>query len=290
MSIQKESRKAFLIFILPCVVVLVFVSVLPLIYSISLSLHNWSIQTRVSPPFVGLKNFVDVLTDTRFWGSLSVIGKLGGTSLFIELILGLGFALILNSRFLTKGKGFFRVVNLIPMMITPLVVGYLSRLLFDTTTGPINYLLGRNIDWLSNPTVTPWTVILTDVWEWTPFVALILLAALQSLPEEPYEAAVIDGASPLKVFTYITLPGILPAILTSIFLRFIDLARMFDVPYILTHGGPGTTTEFTSIYIYLTGFKNFNLSRAATMSWVLLVIVILIGQFFLKLLTSYRGD
>lgn len=290
MSIQRESRKAFFIFILPCVAVLMFVSILPLIYSINLSLHNWSIQTRMSPPFVGLNNFKNVLLNMRFWGSLAVIGKIGGTSLCIELILGLGFALILNSKLLKKGKGLFRVINLIPMMITPLVVGYLSRLLFDATTGPINFLLGRNIDWLSSTTITPWSVILTDVWEWTPFIALILLASLQSLPEEPYEAAAIDGASSLKVFSYITLPGILPAILIAVFLRLIDLIRMFDVPYILTHGGPGTTTEFISIYIYLTGFKNFNLSTAATMSWILLVIVIVVGQGLLKLLTSYRGD
>lgn len=290
MGNKKELKKAIIIFILPCIAVLLFVSILPLIYSVYLSLHNWSIQTRMSPPFVGLRNFINVLTNMRFWGSLGVIGKIGGISICIELFLGLGFALILNSKLLEKGKGFFRVVNLIPMMITPLVVGYLSRLLFDATTGPINHLLGRNIDWLSSSTITPLVVILTDVWEWTPFVALILLAALQSMPDEPYEAAAIDGASSLKVFRYITLPGILPAILIAIFLRLIDLVRMFDVPYILTHGGPGTTTEFTSIYIYLTGFKNFNLSTAATMSWILLVIVILIGQGFLKLLTSYRGD
>jgi len=267
-----------------------FVAILPLIYSINLALHNWSIQTRMSPPFVGLNNFKNVFLDMRFWGSLGVTGKIGGTSLCIELILGLGFALLLNSKLLTKGKGFFRVINLVPMMITPLVVGYLGRLLFDSTTGPINFLLGRNIDWLSSATIAPWSVIFIDVWEWTPFIALILLAALQSLPEEPYEAADIDGASSLEVFIYITLPGIFPAILIAIFLRLIDIVRMFDVPYILTHGGPGTTTEFTSIYIYLTGFKNFNLSKAAAMSWILLVIVMVVGQGFLKLLISYRGD
>ena len=289
-SREKYGNIAF--FILPCILVLIIFSVIPLVYSLNLTVHNWTIATRDNPPFVGLDNFKQVILDWRFWATIKTTFALMVFSVGLQFLLGLGIALLLNKRFLT-GKSVYRTIILVPMMLSPMVIGYLFRIMYHPTAGPVNYLLGLvgfpYLEWLANTRLAFLAVILTDTWEWTPFLAVIILAGLQGIPEQLLEAARIDGASELKIFLHITFPLLMPVTIIAVLLRIIDVIRMFDVPFILTHGGPGTATEVTSLYIYSQGFKNFNLSYAAAMSWLLLIFSIIIAQVFLRILRK-RGN
>jgi multiple sugar transport system permease protein len=197
----------------------------------------------------------------------------------IEFVLGMGLALLLNHNLF--GKGVIRAMILLPMMCTNVVIGLTWRLLFNYQFGIINYYLTRvnlpPVEWLSAPNVAMWTVIIVDVWNTTSFVALLLLAGLQSLPEEPFEAAHIDGASAVQSFWYITLPLLRPSILVALLWRLIDTFRIFDVIWLLTAGGPAHSTETVSIYVYNYGFKSFNLGYASAASYIMILIMLIIA-------------
>jgi multiple sugar transport system permease protein len=200
------------------------------------------------------------------------------------LILGMGLALLLNQEL--KGRGLLRSFILLPMMCTNVVIGLMWRLLLNYQYGLVNYYLGRlgflPVEWLSSPDVAMASVVLVDVWNTTSFVALMLLAGLQSLPDEPYEAARIDGASPIQSFFYLTLPLLKPIILVTLLWRFIDTFRIFDVVYLLTAGGPARATETVSIYIYRYGFQSFNLGVSAASSFIMLLIMLVVAGFLVK--------
>jgi multiple sugar transport system permease protein len=197
----------------------------------------------------------------------------------IEFILGMLAALLLNHEI--KGKGLFRSFILLPMMCTNVVIGLTWRLLLNYQYGLVNYYLGQlgilPIEWLSSPKVAMTSVVIVDVWNTTSFVALMLLAGLQSLPEEPFEAARMDGASSLQTFYYLTLPLLRPIILVVLLWRFIDTFRIFDVIYLLTAGGPARVTETVSIYVYRYGFQSFNLGIAAAAAFIMLLIMLAIA-------------
>ncbi|MDO9130270.1 MAG: sugar ABC transporter permease, partial [Anaerolineales bacterium] len=196
-----------------------------------------------------------------------------------EFILGMALALLLNQEL--KAKGLFRSLIFLPMMCTNVVIGLMWRLLLNYQYGLVNYYLGQlgflPIEWLSSPKVAMASVVLVDVWNTTSFVALMLLAGLQSLPEEPYEAAKIDGASAIQSFFYLTLPLLKPIILVALLWRFIDTFRIFDVIYLLTAGGPARVTETVSIYIYRYAFQSFNLGVAAASSFIMLLIMLVVA-------------
>lgn len=196
----------------------------------------------------------------------------------------MGLALLLNQEL--KGRGLLRSFILLPMMCTNVVIGLMWRLLLNYQYGLVNYYLGRlgflPVEWLSSPDVAMASVVLVDVWNTTSFVALMLLAGLQSLPDEPYEAARIDGASPIQSFFYLTLPLLKPIILVTLLWRFIDTFRIFDVVYLLTAGGPARATETVSIYIYRYGFQSFNLGVSAASSFIMLLIMLVVAGFLVK--------
>jgi len=207
-----------------------------------------------------------------------------------EFFLGLGLALLLDQPF--RGRGLFRAILLIPMMLPPVVVGVVWRLMYNPDFGAINGTLkgaGVNTEaltWTASPGLALASVIAVDIWQWTPFMFLILLAGLQAIPQEPYEAAMIDGSNWWQTFCHVTLPMLKPAILIALLLRTMDLLRVFDQIFILTGGGPGFATETVSLYIYRAAFRFADFGYAAAMSFVLLALTNVISLIYIRFLQA----
>ena len=276
------------LYISPAFIVLIFILIFPLGYSLWLSFHTWTLRTfKQGIPFSDIQNYSQLFSNPDFLNSLRITLTFVILAISIELILGMGLALLLNQDI--KARGFLRAMILIPMMCTNVVIGLMWRLLLNYQYGLVNYYLGQigilPVEWLSSPKVAMASVVMVDVWNTTSFVALMLLAGLQSLPDEPYEAAKIDGASGLQTFTYLTLPFLRPIILVVLLWRFIDTFRIFDVIYLLTAGGPARVTETISIYVYRYGFQSFNLGVAAAASFIMMLIMLVFAAF----LSRYIG-
>jgi len=236
-------------------------------------------------PFVGFTNYYQVFKDPLFWTSLknSAIFTFSGVAL--ELFFGFFLALVVYR--LTRGKAaIIRTILLLPMVIAPVVVALIWRFMYNTDFGIINYfMMFLGIEkqaWLADLHLVMPAVIAMDAWQWTPFMFLIMLAGLNSLPVTPYEAASIDGATPFQAFRYITLPLLRPIILIGLLLRMIDSIKTFDNVFVLTGGGPGSQTELLSLYIYRVGFRHFNIGYGGALSYVLLVIVVILSKFLIN--------
>lgn len=259
---------------------MIAVIVYPLGYALWLSFHRWTLRTfKIDIPFIGLENYKNLFSNPDFLNSIRTTFTFVFLAIVFEFLLGMGLALILNHEL--KGKNLFRSAILIPMMCTNVVIGLTWRLLLNYQYGIVNYYLGQIglpvVEWLSSRSVAMISVVIVDVWNTTSFVALMLLAGLQSLPEEPYEAAKIDGASGIQTFFYLTLPLLKSFILVALIWRFIDTFRIFDVIYLLTAGGPGRVTETVSIFVYRYGFSTFNLGVASAASFIMLIIMLFIA-------------
>jgi len=269
--------------IAPTLAVLFALSIYPLIYSIKISFQGNTGNAT-------LANFARLFADRFFLAALGHTFFYATIALTIEFLLGLAFALVLNHNL--RGRNAFRALLLVPMMLPPVVVGVVWRLLLNSNFGAINGTLkgfGFNTEaltWTASPTLAMASVIIADIWQWTPFMFLILLAGLQAIPQEPYEAALIDGSSAWQTFRHVTLPLLKPAILIALLLRTMDLLRVFDHIFILTEGGPGFATETLSLYIYRTAFRFSNFGYAAAMSFALLVITNLISAGYIRLLQT----
>jgi multiple sugar transport system permease protein len=265
----------------PAILVLLLLTIFPSIYSLLLSFHDWNIESRNSHwVFQGLKYYQRAFADARALQAFWVTGVFILGSVAAEILFGLLIALLLNQQ--KRGTGITRTVILLPMMTTPVVVGLIWRLMFNTDIGWINYafrlLRLPGVDWLGLPRTALFSVGITEVWEWTPFVALILLAAIKAMPTEPIEAARVDGAGPWQTFRFLTLPYLRPAIGVCVMLRVIDSVKSFDLFYVLTGGGPGTATEIIGLYTYKQGFNFFKLSYAAALSYVTLLFVVVFAN------------
>lgn len=274
-----------LAFLAPCLLLLLALTVYPLFYLARLSLHR---MTPDGEAFAGLANFARLLTDAFFWRALGQTLALTFGALTLEFLLGLALALLLHSQI--RGRNLWRALFLLPMILPPVVAGVTWRLIYNPNFGILNAAvqwLGfdtTKLTWLADPSMALAAVVLVDVWEWTPFVFLILLAGLQAIPEEPYEAARIDGSSAWQTFRHITLPLLTPAILVALLLRTFDLLRLFDLVFILTQGGPGFATETISLYIYKTAFRFYDFGYAAALSFVLLAATLALSHIYIRLL------
>ncbi len=274
-------------YIAPAFIVLIIILIYPLGYSFWLSFHEWTLRGfRQGVPFVGLDNYIELFTNPDFLASLRITFTFVFTAISIELLLGMGLALLLNHEL--KGRGLMRSLILLPMMLTNVVIGLTWRLLLNYEYGLVNYYLSQlgleRVEWLSKPSVAMSSVVLVDVWNTTSFVALLLLAGLQALPEEPFEAARIDGATAWQSFRYLTLPLLRQTILVVLLWRLIDTFRIFDVIYLLTAGGPARATETVSIYIYRYGFQSFNLGYASAASYSMIFIMLFLAAILAKLM------
>lgn len=276
----------------PAVAVLFFVSIFPFIYSLWLSLNQWNLGDRAGKwTFVGLQNYLNIVTQDPFFISAvkATFLFLSGT-VIVEMLLGLGIGLLLNREF--RGQGIVRTIVMLPLMTTPVVVGLIWRFMYNPERGMVNYLLSlvgvAGPDWLGRQQTAMPAVIFADIWEWTPFVALIVLAALQALPEEPYEAALIDGASGWQAFRFVTLPLIQPALLVAFLIRLMDSLKTFDLIYVLTLGGPGVSTQTLSLYTYKYGFKFFQMGYASALSYFMVVFMIIVANVFIFIMRRER--
>jgi len=270
------ERNLRYIFVLPSVLMILGIGIFPLLYSLWISFLQWDLQ-RPGQRFIFLKNYADALADNRMWGALSNTLIIIIVAVSLELLLGLGLAQTLSGYL--PGKHFVMPLLLLPVVIAPVIVGYTWRMLWDTQYGPINQVLGWlaqrpvEIVWLANPRTVYPAILITEIWQWTPFMFLILLAGLSAVNPELHEAAALDGASGWQIFRHITLPLIQPIIVLALLFRALDVFKLFDIVFALTGGGPGTQTETVSLYVYILGFKNFRLGYTAAMSYLLLIVV-----------------
>jgi len=280
LNTDKKRRKSPIrskgrIFILPAVIVLVAVVAAPLLFSLVVSFSNYTFISPSIREFVGLSNYVNALTNQYFWNSLWVTLKFAFLVVSLEFLFGFTIALLLNRNI--KFKTVFYAILTVPMVMSPVAVGLIWKMLLHTDLGIVNYLLSlvgaRPVDWLGSPRGAFWSVLMVDIWQQVSFMILVLLAGLVSLPKEPYEAVKIDGASPLQTLWYITLPLMMPVIVTALLIRVIFAFRTYDLVYVMTKGGPGVSTDVISYYIYKRTFMGLNLAEASAISYVLLLVV-----------------
>lgn len=292
-SFQSFKRKyAWVFFIAPAVVVLLGIVIFPLIFSLTLSLHEWNIIKAGEWTWSGLENYATILfLDPYFRTALKVTFLYLLGTVPLQFALGLMVALILY-RITRKIIGFLRTSLVFPSIMTPIVVGIIWRLMYNPDMGMLNYFLKLlhlpPLNWTGSPLTALPSVMMADIWEWTPFMALILLAGLQALPQEPFEAALVDGASQAQVLRYITLPLLSPVMIVAILIRLMDSFKTFDLIFVLTEGGPGMSTEILNYYTYKYGFKFFHMGYASALSWLLVVIVTVIAMILIKTIRS-RG-
>ena len=268
------DRNAQWLFPLPAVIAIIILILGPVLANVYISLHDWFIGG--TPKFIGLGNFSRALHDGRFWNGLKNTFYFTGIAVPVEMVLGLGVAVLFNRDF--RGKALVRTISLLPMVATPVAIALIWALMFNPSLGVLNYFLQsvglpRSL-WVANSQLAIPSLTLVDVWEWTPMVALILLAALQGVPSELYEAALIDGAGPLQAFRFITLPSIRSAAVVALILRAIDALKTFDIIYVITQGGPGTASETLNVFAFKTGFEFFRAGYAASLLIFLLVAVL----------------
>lgn len=268
------DRYAQWLFPLPAVLAIMVLIVGPVLANFFISLHNWFIG--LPPTFIGLENFGDAVGDRRFWNGVRNTFYFTLLAVPLQLVLGLGMAVLFNREF--PGKGIVRTVILLPMVATPVAIALIWALMFNPSLGVLNYFLEtvglpRSL-WVADRDLVIPSLVLVDVWEWTPMIALILLAALQGIPGEYYEAARIDGATGVQAFRYITLPSIRSAIVVALILRSVDALKTFDIIYVITAGGPGTASETLNVFAFKTGFEFFRAGYSATLLIFLMFLVL----------------
>jgi multiple sugar transport system permease protein len=271
------------VFLVPAMVYLLVLGVFPLLFSLRLVFGAWNAgQKEVT--WVGLANIQRLLADERFWGSLGRTLAFVALAAGLELLIGCGVALALQN--VTRGKNWMRVAFALPMLLPPIAVSFTWKMLFDYNRGPVNYFLDElglpRVAWLAGQESALLSLVIVDLWQWTPFIMLAALAALESLPVELYEAATVDGASRWEMLKSITLPLIKPYLVAIVLLRAIDAFKVFDTIYILTGGGPGTATEMLTFYAYVAGFRPFNMGFTATISWAIVIVMSIVFLLFLR--------
>lgn len=284
-----RSRVKYL-FVLPGILWVFAFTIFPLLYSLRLSFF----RARLGRPqeFIGLDNYLRAFQDYRFWDSLGVTLLFVVASVTLTVLLGLGLALLFHREM--RGQRIVRSIFTLPLFTSAVAVGYLGLTIFHEEVGPVNTVLGTlgMMDpprWFSSVWLARLAIVLVDVWIWTPFCFLVLLAGLQSLPEEVYEAAHLDTSSQWDLFRYITLPLLAPILLTVTILRLVETFKVLDIPFSMTSGGPGAATQTYSFYVYIVGLRNFNSGYASALAYILLIIMMFIAIiFFNRLRQQYE--
>lgn len=289
---SRQQRRDRLIFLVPSMTVLAVLLVYPLAYSLGLSFYNYYLPVPRTT-FVGLDNFRFILADDAFWEALGVTARFTGAAVAIEVVLGIAVALLLDARI--PCRRFVNTVVLLPMAITPAVAGLLMRWMFESNWGLVNYFLGlvgvRGPGWTGDPAWALWSIIFADVWQNTPFVILVVYAGLQSVPVEPLEAAMVDGASRAQTLAHVVFPFLRPLVLFVLIIRSMDAFRIFDQVFVMTGGGPGTTTQTITFYNYVMAFRQLRMGRASALGVItLLILSLVIGAWIYLLYRREKGE
>lgn len=285
------DRGMLYLFLLPTFAFLLFLVVFPLIWSLYLSFCDYSANTANPPVFVGAKNYSFLFQQEDIWERFVATGQFVLLAVIFEFILGFGIAMLLNREF--YGKRILTTLFILPMMFSPVVVGKFFRFMLDTNWGIVNYILGAlfgipKIAWTTSYEYALYSLVITDVWIWTPFMILLSLAGLSSVPRYLYEAADVDRASGWFKFRYITLPYVAPILTLALLFRTMDAFRFFDVIYVLTEGGPGYSTQLVPYYIYKLAFSYWHTGRSCALAYVLLIIVIALSNIYINYLNRVR--
>jgi multiple sugar transport system permease protein len=279
------------LFILPTIILLICINIFPLFWSLGLSFADYSaVRPQVkgeNPKWVGGENYKEVLLDKHIWEYFTITAKYVIMAVAGEFLVGFGLALLLNRNF--KAKGLITTLILIPMMMSMAIVGLFWRLLYNPGWGIINYMLGlKDFVWLANPKTALVAVAITDIWMWAPFTMLISLAGLSAIPSYLYEAAEIDRASWWFKFRRITLPLVSPLLLIALIFRTMEAFKMFDIAFVMTGGGPGTSTEVIAINLYRLAFAQWNTGKASAFAYIILIMIIAISNIYIKYLNKAK--
>jgi multiple sugar transport system permease protein len=273
-----SDRAIAWLFILPTMALLLAINIFPLIWAIRLSFTGFMANLPAAARFLGIDNYVDILTDEDLWTNFRITAHFVVWTIALQVVIGLGLALLINQKF--RGHGFWTTIILLPMMLSPAVVGNFWTLLFQPQIGPFNYLIGfftgiapSSFTMIGSVALAPWTIVLVNTWMWTPYVMLICLAGLRSIPDYIYEAAEVDRASPLRQFWSITLPMVLPFLMLAVLFQAIQSFVMFDLVNLLTSGGPGSTTELVSITLKRAAFEKWETGYASALAVILFVTI-----------------
>lgn len=273
------------IFPLPALLFVILLMVFPVGYTFFLSFTDWSLTSGRPLNFVGLASFFKVLREPRFIMALGRTLSFTVGAVMIEVILGTALALFLNREF--KGKGVVKLVFLLPLVATPVAIGIVWNLFYDPTIGVLNFILSQlglpQSGWVSSPDTVMSSLIIVDVWQWTPMITLIVLAGLAGLSQEPFESAMVDGASGVQVLYRITLPMLMPTIMTAIILRTVDALKTYDIIYSMTGGGPGYASETLNILAFKYSFEYFRMGESSVMLVILFIIVLAFSLIMTKL-------
>lgn len=280
------SRGTMLGFLSPAVIALAVIGIAPLIFAIWTSLRDYNLMRLTRTPFIGLENYVSVLTDSAFWDAMGRTFLLLGIALPVQIAAGLGVALILHRPGLTFLKTVARLSLVVPMATTYAVVGLLGQIMFNLKYGVVNQLLGfigvGPVNWIGDPTNAFAAIIFWDIWQWTPFCALVLLAGLTTVPGEIEEAARLETKSWWTVLRHVQLPFLIPGLTAVLILRTADTLKQFDMVFTMTRGGPGASTELISLLIQRVGFRAFDQGLASAQAIILLIVTIFLSRLYIR--------
>lgn len=289
---QISDRTIQMWFIWPTLLLLIAMNIFPLFYSLYLSFTKYIMIKPVPPAWIGTVNYQTVMGDPSMWASFAVTGRYALLSVGLQTVIGFSLAMLLRAKF--KASGLITTLILIPMMLSPVVVGVFWKLIFNPTYGIFNYLLGftnptASPQWLSDPNLALWSIVIVDVWMWSPFVMLLCLSGLNAIPDYLYEAAAIDRASSWVQFWKITLPQVAPLVLVAVLFRTIEAFKAFDLVMGLTGGGPGSVTETISVALYRLAFLGqFKTGLSSAVAYIVLIAIIGISNVYIRYLNKVK--
>ena len=288
-----SDRSIVWLFIAPTMILLLAINIFPLLWAIRLSFTGFMANLPSPARFIGIDNYTDILTDEDVWEHFQATAHFVFWTIALQVFVGLGLALLINQKF--RGHSFWTTVILLPMMLSPAVVGNFWTLLFQPQIGPFNYFIGfftgaapSSFTMIGSVDLAPWTIVMVNTWMWTPYVMLICLAGLRSIPDYIYEAAEVDRASALRQFWSITLPMVRPFLMLAVLFQAIQSFEMFDMVNLLTSGGPGSTTELVSITLKRAAFEKWDTGYASALAVILFVTVFGAANVYVKMLNKVK--
>jgi multiple sugar transport system permease protein len=287
-------------FLTPTLLLMLFITVFPLVWSLYLSFTEWSVtrDATTAPEWIGTENYVELLGDSRdgerTWERFVITGQFVVPAVTIELVLGFGVAMLLNRRF--AGRGVLMTMLLIPMMLSPVIVALFWKFMMEGT-GVLNYFISdifglSPVGWRTDRDTVIWSLILVDVWMWTPFMMLISLAGLSAVPKYLYEAAAVDRAGAWFRFRHITLPMVMPLLLIAIIFRTMDAYKLFDQAFVLLgqQGGPGRAGQTAALWVYEVAFSEFDTGLGSALGYIMLLVIVALANIFIRTLNNLKAE
>lgn len=273
---ERQDRRVGWLFISPATITLLLIATLPFLFALATSFASFDLRTG-HWEWVGFKNYSHVLGGERLWNSVLVTLHISVVALIFEFLIGFSLALALREKI--HAKRLIIVLLILPAAVAPIAVAEIWKLIFNADFGPLNYLLHSALNlkpvvWLNDPDISIYAIAVADIWQWTPFVMLLLYSGMLGIPKETLEASSMDGATYIEQVRYIILPALRPVIVVTLIIRSVDMLKIFELPFTMTKGGPGSATETLSMYIYQLGFKFWKLPDAAVATFVVMIIAI----------------